>query len=56
MEQFNGMTPLEFEQAVANLTQRDGSIVDQRHGAHVIWVPMSSRRHLTGAGSSFSGI
>ncbi|MFF1593074.1 restriction endonuclease [Streptomyces sp. NPDC058286] len=32
LEQFNGMTPMEFEQAVANLTHRDGYIVDQRHG------------------------
>ncbi|MFE6153636.1 restriction endonuclease [Streptomyces sp. NPDC057889] len=32
LEQFNCMTPLEFEQAVANLTHRDGYIVDQRHG------------------------
>ncbi|WP_432095708.1 restriction endonuclease [Streptomyces sp. bgisy100] len=32
LEQFNGMAPLEFEQAVANLTQRDGHVVEQRHG------------------------
>ncbi|MEV6319151.1 restriction endonuclease [Streptomyces sp. NPDC051776] len=32
LEQFDGMAPLEFEQAVADLVQRDGHTVSQRHG------------------------
>ncbi|MEV5982875.1 restriction endonuclease [Streptomyces sp. NPDC052114] len=31
-EQFNRMSPLEFEQSIAALAQRDGYTIDQRHG------------------------